>query len=131
MKKYLLAGNLPYLAVVILCGVAFYAGHATVEQSGKFAMAEKSAVVLQAVLDRPEQSADTFTREVAQPIIAVLQRYADLGYTVLDSAKDEQGNYVLIAKPNNAIDITAELREAIQAAKPLHSIQKDSLGAVQ
>lgn len=131
MKKYLLAGNLPYLAVAILCGVAFYAGHATVEQNGKFAIAEKSAVILQAVLDRPAESPETFAREVAQPIIEVLKRYADQGYTVLDSAKDEQGNYALIAMPKSSIDITTELRAAIKAARPVQSIKEDPKGTGQ
>ena len=85
MKKIILAGNMPYVAVAILCIAAFYSGQATVKQTGKFAIAEKGALVLQAVLDRPSDSPETISREVAQPIIGVLKQYADRGYAVLDT----------------------------------------------
>lgn len=118
MKKYILAGNLPYLAAAILCAASFFMGQTTVEQPGKFAIAEKGAVVLQAVLDRPSVPPETYAREIVQPIIKVLKHYADQGFVVVDSTKDEQGNYSLIALPKNAIDITDELRAAIKAAQP-------------
>lgn len=120
MKKYILAGNLPYLVMVILCTAAFVLGQATVEPTGKFAIAEKGSIVLQAVLDRPSEPPETISREVAQPIIEILKRYADQGYTVIDTTKDDQGNYALIALPKNAIDISEELRAAI---KPVQGVK--------
>ena len=120
MKKIILAGNLPYFAVALLCCAAFFVGQSTTQlPHDKFALAEKSAVILQAVLDRPSESAETFEHEIGQPIIKVLQRYADQGYTVLDSAKDEQGNFAVIAMPATSINITEELRAAIKAAQPV------------
>lgn len=118
MKKYILAGNLPYLAVVILCSGAFFAGKASVEKIGKFAVAEKGAIVLQAILDRSSESPETFARDVAQPMVEVLTRYADNGYMVIDASKDDAGNYAIVALPKNVIDITQELRSAIKKTTP-------------
>ena len=128
MKKYILAGDLPYLVMIILCTAAFFFGRTTVEPTGKFAIAEKSAIVLQAVLDRPFEPAETITHEVAQPIIAVLKNYSDQGYTIIDAAKDDQGNYAIIALPKTTIDITDALRAAIKPTQPAQGFKENIRG---
>jgi hypothetical protein len=114
----LLAGNLPYLAVVVLSGGAFMLGRATIQPHDKVAVVEKGAIVLEAVLahaiDRPE----AIDAEVRAPILALLRKYAQLGYTVIDVSRDDAGHMAVAAMPDGAIDITPEMRAAVGLITP-------------
>ncbi len=114
MKKIILAGEVPYVAVVAFAAVAFYAGHLLTPTEPKVAIAERGALIFQAVLDRQGAPREVLDTEVSQPVRGVLKRYADLGYVVIDASKDEAGNYVVAALPQGAIDITKELASAIK-----------------
>ena len=118
MKKWFLSGNLPYLTTAILCIAAFFVGQMTVRPESHFAVAEKGAVIVEAVLGRPGRTAQEIEREVKQPILAVVKSYADRGFTVIDASRDEQGDLAIVALPRDTIDITGELRAAILKATP-------------
>lgn len=118
MKRIILAGNLPYITVLILCGAAFFVGRNTVtKEPPRFAMGEKSAVIAEAVLNRSGPISDEyFDKTIKKPVLAVLKKYADQGYIVVDVYKDEQGYMSVAAAPSTAIDITQEMRNSIKKA---------------
>ena len=104
--------------VVIICAVAavvgFVAGRQSIQPTGKFAFAEKGAIITEAIFARQDLDEAALKKEVVQPILGVLQRWSDQGYIVIDSSKDEQGNFAVLAIPDGAKDISAEMREAIK-----------------
>ena len=120
-KKYLFAGELPYFAAAIFAASGFLAGQQFSTPTAKVAYAERGAIVLNAVLDRAGQSDESLQDEVVEPIKSVLQRYADLGYVVIDTSKDDSGNMAIAALPADAIDITEIMRKAI-ATKPAPAV---------
>lgn len=114
MKQIFLAGNVPYFAVMILIGGAFFLGLHLKEEPARIAIAEKGAVILEAVLDRPSLSPEQLDEEVKKPIVNVLNHYAAQGFVVIDVSKDENGNMQVAALPRAAVDITPLLRSAIK-----------------
>ncbi|OYU42754.1 MAG: hypothetical protein CFE44_22230 [Burkholderiales bacterium PBB4] len=121
LKSILLAGEVPFSALVILLGACLYAGHQYGQENQKIAIGERGAVVIEAVLDRPGASKEQLVKEVQDPILQVLKQYADQGYVVIDSSKDDAGNYAVAALPSGALDITQALREAVK--KPTEAIK--------
>ncbi len=121
MKNLLLAGNMPYLAVGILVAGAFYLGHLLSTSPTRIAVAEKGAVVLEAVLARAGENQETLEKEVSQPLVALLNHYAAMGFAVIDISKDEAGNMTVAALPKDVLDITSLLRDAIK--KPTSQAQ--------
>ena len=113
-----LAGNLPYLAAAILCAGAFYAGRMDTPQRNRVALVEKGAIVTEALLANPERSQGEIDAQIKAPILTILRKYADAGYAVIDTSKDEAGRMAVVALPADAVDITAEMRAAITAAGP-------------
>ncbi len=122
MKKFIVAGNVPYLAAAVLAATAFYLGHETSKLTARYAprvaFAEKGAVILNAALGRQNISSAVLDEQIKKPILAVIQRYVDQGYVVIDSSRDENGNMVVSGIPPGAIDITPELTAALNTAKP-------------
>lgn len=118
MKDTILAGELPYIAALVFMAAGFYAGIEYKADAPKVVIAERGAVILEAVLDRHDAAPELLEKEISQPVLAVLKKYADLGYVVIDSSKDEAGHYMVAALPPDAKDITVELREAIQKPQP-------------
>jgi multidrug efflux pump subunit AcrB len=122
LKSLFLAGDVPFSALLILSGACFYIGTQYGHDVPKFAIGERGAVVLDAVLDRPGASKEELQKEVTDPILDVLKHYADQGYVVIDSSKDDAGNYSVAALPRETVDITEALRTAVkkkaEAAKP-------------
>ena len=127
----LTAGDVSYAVVAVLCLVAFLTGRMWVDSPNAelpnpggnagppIVLVEKSALVMQAVLDRPQLSPAEIEQQIAQPIRAVLQRYTARGYAVVDIAREEAGGYAIAALPDGAADITPEVREALdQASAP-------------
>jgi hypothetical protein len=108
-------GLVPMLLVAGLCAGSFYAGGVfnSVTPNGKYLLADKNAVIVNAVLTRDSTDAETLRTDVAQPILNVLRRYTDLGYVVIESSRDEQGNHLVAAIPAGTRDITHELELAI------------------
>jgi hypothetical protein len=115
--RVLLCGDVPYAAVLILAAGAFLAGEHAAPIRDKVAVAEKGAIVLEALLARPNGTPQEIDAQLRQPILTVFRKYAARGYTVIDSSKDEAGNMAVVAIPPDAIDITAEVRHAVQAAE--------------
>jgi hypothetical protein len=111
--KRLLVGNVPFLAVAILAACAFYAGRISVNTPPRLAIAEKGAVVMDAVLQHPDATPEQLERQVRKPILTVLQKYQAAGYTVIDASRDERGLMAVAALPAGAVDITPELRSAV------------------
>ncbi len=111
--KIMSAGALPYSALIVLLGLAFYVGRESAPATPKIVVAERGRVILEAVMDRQDMPKEKITQEVLEPIKAVLANYMKQGFVVLDSAKDENGNYSVAALPDNVIDITQELQIAV------------------
>lgn len=111
--KIISAGSLPYSALIVLLGLAFYIGKESAPATPKVAVAERGRVILEAVMDRQDMPKEKIIQEVLDPVKAVLLSYMKQGFVVLDSAKDENGNYSVAALPDNVIDITQELQSAV------------------
>ncbi len=114
MKKIILAGEVPYVAVIAFAAVSYYVGQQMMPTEPKVAIAERGALIFQAVLERQGASREVLDAEVSQPVRAVLKKYADLGYVVIDASKDDAGNYVVAALPQGAIDISKDIASAIK-----------------
>lgn len=111
--KIISAGALPYSALIVLLALAFYVGRESAPATPKVVVAERGRVILEAVMDRQDMPKEKITHEVLEPVKAVLAKYMKQGFVVLDSAKDENGNYSVAALPENVIDITQELQTAV------------------
>lgn len=118
IKDILLSGDLPYVAALVFMAAGFYAGAEYKTDAPKVVIAERGAVILEAVLDRHDADPELLEKEISLPVMSVLKKYADLGFVVIDSSKDEAGHYMVAALPADTKDITAELREAIQKPQP-------------
>ena len=93
------------------------AGEASASETKvRIAVAERQAIIFDHALDFPSMGADERQRKLIDPILSVLQKYAQAGYLVVDALKDESGAYFVSALPYQALDITQELRAAISAA---------------
>lgn len=107
------------LAIALVYG-SFVTGKGIGEQQiggCKIAIAEQTAVVIDAALDRPGLDKEALEQQIQRPIQSVLNKYAELGYLVVDVSKDDQGGMTIAALPTtNAIDITDELSAAIKQA---------------
>jgi predicted GNAT superfamily acetyltransferase len=113
LLSVLLAGDVPHLAVLILAAGAFALGRTSAHPQERIAVAEKGAVVMEAVLQRPGATSQQLDAQVREPILGVLQRYASRGYAVIDVSRDQQGAMAVAALPMGAVDITGELRTAV------------------
>jgi hypothetical protein len=107
-------GNVPYVLVLATAASAFVAGRLTTPEPPAVVTAEASALILRAALEHPELSAEQLSAAVRQPITEVIQRYARQGHLVVDIGVDESGRYGLLAVPERTVDITENLRAAIQ-----------------
>ncbi len=120
MKKILIAGNVSYSVVAVLIILAFYIGlemsQLTAKPAPKVAFAEKGAVIFESVFKRQDLSAATIDEQIKKPILAVIKRYVDQGYVVIDSGRDADGNMMVTGIPSGSIDITPEIRAAVNAA---------------
>jgi hypothetical protein len=116
VRRKVPGSGLVCMGVAIIAACSFMAGRSTVIPRDKVAIAEKSALVLEALLSHPSSTPEEIDAQLRQPILAVFNRYAALGYTVIDAGKDEQGNLAVVAVPADAIDITPELRAAVKKA---------------
>ncbi len=119
ITKFILAGELPYVAAFVFMAAGFYAGVEYKSEAPKVVIAERGAVILEAVLDRHDASPEILEKEISQPVLDVLKKYVDQGYVVIDSSKDEAGHYMVAALPANTMDITSELKEAIKKPQPV------------
>lgn len=113
MKGILTGGKVPYSVVVMLSFAMYLMGHQSARPAPRVAVAEKGAVILEAALDHPSASQETMRQIVAQPVRAVMQRYQQAGYVVIDTSRDDQGDMTVDALPADTVDITNELRTAV------------------
>jgi hypothetical protein len=125
MRNILTAGELSYSVAAVLMALAFYIGLEVTQLSAKppakVAFAEKSAVILESVFSRKDISASVLDEQIKKPIMAVIKRYVDQGYVVIDSGRDENGNMTVTGIPSGAIDITPDIKAAINAASTLRT----------
>jgi hypothetical protein len=115
-KPDLLFAGVPLLLVVALCAAAYAAGAYLHKQpEGKYVTANKSAVIFTAVMEMQSAASDEaqLKKRVTDPVIALLRRYTDQGYVVIDTAKDDHGNMSIVALPEGTKDITQELSTAV------------------
>lgn len=120
MSKFtnFISAPVPLFAVVFLAGACYYAGAELGNKSnGKYVTADKSTVILNAVLDlhNAASSEDEMKSKIVAPVLGVLKKYADQGYVVVETGKDERGNMLIAAVPPDTRNITKELAEAVKA----------------
>ncbi|WP_454875139.1 hypothetical protein [Paraburkholderia xenovorans] len=113
MKGLMTAGSVPYSVVMMLSLAVYLMGHQTAKPAPRVAVAEKSAVILEAALSDPSASQEKLKQQVALPIRAVIQRYEKAGFVVVNTSRNDQGDITLDAIPADTIDITNELRTAV------------------
>jgi len=130
MNKYIFAGNVPYLAVALLIATAFYLGletsNLTAKPAPKVAFAEKGAAILEVVLAHQDISPAALDEQVKKPILAVIKRYVDKGYLVIDSSRDENGNMYIDGVPEGAINITSDIRAALKLPETTKTVAQTS-----
>lgn len=113
MKGFMTAGSVPYSVVLMLSLAVYLMGHQTAKPAPRIAVAEKSAVILEAALNDPSASQEKLKQQVAVPIRAVIGRYEKAGFVVVNTSRNDQGDITLDALPADTIDITNELRAAV------------------
>ena len=108
------------LATAALCAVCFYAGGKLTgaTPNGKYLVADKNAVILSAVMERDSTDAEALKAEITQPILKLMRQYTDQGYVIIDSGRDERGNFTIAALPADTRDITKELAAAVTRKEP-------------
>ncbi|WP_413215983.1 hypothetical protein [Paraburkholderia kururiensis] len=104
---------MPYSVVLMLSLAVYLMGHQTAKPAPRIAVAEKSAVILEAALNEPSASQEKLKQQVAVPIRAVIERYEKAGFVVVNTSRNDQGDITLDALPADTIDITNELRAAV------------------
>ena len=80
----------------------------------KIATIAKEAVIFDAIYDRPGVSKERLDTEVIQPTLAYLKDLQGKGYVVIDTTTDAQGRMSVSALPEDAIDLTLELKKIVQ-----------------
>lgn len=118
LKKLIFSGNIPYSAVAVIAALALYVGSAIPQISPKptpkVAFAEKGVVVMEALFGQEYVSEAALDEQIKKPMLAVIKRYVDKGYVVIDASRDENGKMAIAGIPVGAIDITAELKAALK-----------------
>lgn len=89
---------------------------ASTDPKVRVAVADRQAIIFDHALDFPTMGADERQRRLIEPILGVLQKYSLAGYLVVDALKDESGAYFVSALPDQALDITDELKAAVREA---------------
>ena len=117
----------PLFAVIAFCAASAFIGHHMVKLdpqaktdapvTPKYVIAERGTLIMQSVLSHPNETGEQLQSRIAEPILSVLQKYADQGYIVLEAARDENNNYVVAALPEGSRNITKELADAIDQAE--------------
>jgi hypothetical protein len=115
--------RLPLAGTVFLCLASALAGVAFDHKlllpaipAPKVAMAEQGAVVLEAVLGHPGMDAESARRIVGHTLSSVIEKYRRSGYLVLNVTHAPDGQLLVDAVPNTAIDITGEMRADVARA---------------
>lgn len=114
--KKLVTFNVPAFAVLFLLMVAYYSGGVLNSQqlNGKYLTVEKSALIIQAYLERQGETKEQLNAEITLPILSILKKYTEQGYVVIDTAKDENGNMTIAALPKGTADINKEVAAALK-----------------
>jgi len=82
----------------------------------RVALVEQGAIVLDALLNRPELDPPTARRVVGGTVESVVAKYQRAGYLVVNVNPAQDGEMVVAAVPKSAIDITDEMRTAVALA---------------
>lgn len=113
----------PLLGTAMLCAAAALLGAAADHRfiqvappPPKIAFAEQGAVVLEAILDQPNMKSADANRLVGGTVRMVLDKYQHAGYLVVNVTHSADGQLLIAAIPNGAIDITPEMRSSVAHA---------------
>jgi hypothetical protein len=113
----------PLLGTAMLCAAAALLGAAADHRfiqvappAPKIAFAEQGAVVLEAILDRPNMKSADANRLVGGTVRTVLDKYQRAGYLVVNVTHSADGQLLIAAIPNGAVDITPEMRTSVAHA---------------
>ena len=115
--------RLPIAGMALLCLASALMGVAVDHRflqaappAPKIAFAEQGAVVLEAVLNNRDVDEGTAARVVGKSLRAVVDKYRERGFVVLDVTHSTDNQILVDAIPTTAIDITAEMRSAVGRA---------------
>lgn len=113
----------PLLGTAMLCAAATLLGAAADHRfiqvappAPKIAFAEQGAVVLEAILDQPNMKPADANRLVGGTVRMVLEKYQRAGYLVVNVTHSADGQLLIAAIPNGAVDITPEMRTSVAHA---------------
>lgn len=120
MKFNLFAGKVPAIGALAFLMVGVFVGRQSVHTPPlRVAIAERSALVFERSLALGLRDPAALKAQVSDPILDVIRRYADTGFVVIDAVQDDQGYYSVLALPEDAVDITAEMKVALDRAAPV------------
>ena len=115
--------RVPPLAALILCMSSALIGVAIDHRvfqpqtpAPRIALAEQGAVVLEALLNRPDLDPAMARLAVGQTVARVVSRYQQLGFLVINANRGAEGQLLVESVPSSSIDITDEMRAAVAQA---------------
>jgi hypothetical protein len=85
-------------------------------QACRIAVADEGATLLEAALNRSDLSKEQREAAIVAPVRAVLDRFRQQGYLVIDMSRNDDGDMTVATIPSGAIDITNELRQSVGLA---------------
>ena len=97
----------------------------------RYALMERNAVIVDAVFGEGIKDDAKLTRIVLEPIRKTIDDYTAKGFVIIDVTSDtscqqiidlpqsQRCGYTLLGIPNSFIDITADLRKAVDEAKKI------------
>lgn len=113
----------PLLGTALLCAAAALLGAAADHRfiqitppAPKIAFAEQGAVVLEAILAQPNMKPEDAQRLVGGTLRTVLDKYQRAGYLVVNVTHSADGQLLIAAIPDGAVDITPEMRSSVGRA---------------
>ncbi len=114
--KAILNATLPLWAVAIitLCiGLLVHVLFQAPEEGPKFATVAKMGIIFEAASRQPNLSEDQVQSAIVKPTLALLKQYEEKGYIVIDTTRDECGNFTIAAIPEQALNLNEELRQIL------------------
>jgi len=116
-------GHVPPLAATLFCLASVLVGvvvdHTLLQTpppAPRIALVEQGAIVLDALLNRPELDPPSARRVVGDTVAVVVAKYQRAGYLVINVSPGQDGEMAIEAVPKSAIDITDEMRSAVARA---------------
>ena len=114
--KNILNASLPLWAVTIitLCvGALVHVLFQPPEEGPKFATVAKMGIIFEAASRQPNLSEEQIQSAIVKPTLGLLKQYEEKGYIVIDTTRDECGNFTIAAIPEQAVNLNEQLRQTL------------------